>query len=116
MNKVFCSCNKSAPALDLPADKANKLKASSFLGVFRSIFHLNAKNEDAAVSSEHTCSKNKFLVKCENSKHRINIILASVGVHENKCFENNSTFESLHSSGKSLCHEALKSTQIVVEK
>lgn len=115
VNKVFCSCDNTIPAEQLPKDKI-KIKSSSLLDVFRNIFLMSIKDKDASVNSKKICSENEFLIKCENPKHGINIVLASVGVHENKCFENNSTFDSMHSTGKSLCHEAMRSTQIAVGK
>jgi len=114
-NKLFCGCTEhELIQLQLDENQTDSIQQkTSIWEKFKYLVH-NPKDSVETLPLED-CRKEKSLIKCDDPQTTIKIILASIGIHENVCVRNASTYASLHSTGKSSCHEALKSTDITVK-
>jgi hypothetical protein len=97
-NKIFCGCTDQAYKEALTKTAST---TTSFWERLKTILSVNKQDK---------CLQEKT-IKCA-ANQVIKVIIASIGTSKaGSCLENNSSYESLHTSNvKTNCHEALRST------
>jgi len=108
-NRLFCGCTDFELIQQYDELQTDYIKHKT--SIWEKFKNLINTNKIKPLVPE-ICQKRSSLIKCDKPDLKIKIILASIGIHENVCVQDNSTYISLHSTGKTSCYEALKSTDI----
>ena len=103
-NQLFCGCTEKSKVKPISTKTRTR---DAFWKKINNLIKTKKPLENELESS--TCLNKSSIISCSDTSKTIKIILTSVGTHLNSC-NKNSTFESLHSTGKSVCNETIKTT------
>lgn len=105
-NQLFCGCTDKSEVKPISTKTRTR---DTFWKKINNLLKTKKPLDNELESS--TCLNKNSIISCSDTSKTIKIILTSVGTHVNSC-NKNSTFESLHSTGKNVCNESIKSTLI----